>query len=51
MDLTTELKYVFAAQKAAKEAKERAKKAKSDSLKNAARPAASSSEDRRKMPK
>ena len=51
MDLTTELKYVFAAQKAAKEAKERAKKAKSDSLKNAARPAASSSADRRKMPK
>jgi penicillin-binding protein 2 len=43
MDLTTELKYVFAAQKAAKEAKERARKAKADSLKSASKHSTSSS--------
>jgi penicillin-binding protein 2 len=37
MDLTTELKYVFAAQRAAKEAKTRAKKAHADSLKGASK--------------
>lgn len=48
MDLTTELKYVFTAQKAAKEAKERARKAKADSLKSASTHPTSSSAIRKK---